>query len=189
MLKCNTCFGKNERDKFIKGRALLDEQSSKVDIDGKLKSMETRINKKVERKLEEALKKTYEKVTDSYALAVKSVKNASPLATQIDKKSAAAAKNDDILKSFRLSGIPGDVEKTKDEHLVPTREEVKKNMNFLGFKPQITEKRKLEKFNRERVKPRTLLVTLSNEYDKKLVFAKSREKRSELSDKNARLDC
>ena len=27
-------------------------------------------------------------------------------------------------------------------------------------------------------------MTLSNEYDKKLVFAKSREKRSELSDKN-----
>ena len=41
MLICNTCFEKNERDKFIKGRALVDEQSSKVDINGKLKSMET----------------------------------------------------------------------------------------------------------------------------------------------------
>ena len=59
MLICNTCLGKNERDKFIKGRALVDEQSSKVDIDGKLKSMETRINNMVETKLEEALNKTY----------------------------------------------------------------------------------------------------------------------------------
>ena len=132
MLRCNTCLGKSERDKFIKGRALVDEQSSKVHIDGKLKSMETRINNMVERKLEEALNKTYEKVTDSYASAVKSVQNASPLVTQIDKKSVAAAKDHDILKCFRISGIPEDVEKIKDENLVPTTEEVKRIMNFLG---------------------------------------------------------
>ena len=41
----------------------------------------------MERKLEEALNKTYGKFTDSYASAVKSVQNASPLATPIDKKS------------------------------------------------------------------------------------------------------
>ena len=57
-------------------------------------------------------------------------------------------------------------------------------MKFLGVEPQNTEMRKLGKFNKDRTKPHTLLVTLSNEYDRKLVFAKNREKRSELSDKN-----
>ena len=173
MLICNTCLGKNKRDKFIKGRALVDEQSSKVDIDWKLKNVETLMNNMVERKLEEALNKTHEKVTRYYASAVISVQNASPLAAQIDKKSAAAAKDHDILKIFRISGIPEDVEKTKDENLAPTTEEVKKVTTFLGVEPQITEMRRLGKFNRERVKPRTLLVTLSNEYEKKLVLPKA----------------
>ena len=73
--------GNNEQDKFIKRRALVDEHSSKVDTDGKLKSIEIRINNMVERKLEEALNKTYEKVTNFYASAVKFVQNSSPLAT------------------------------------------------------------------------------------------------------------
>ena len=147
MLICNTCFEKNERDKFIKGRALVDEQSSKVDINGKLKSMETWINNMVERKLKVALNKTYEKVTDSYASAVKSVQNASPLA-QIDKKFAAAAKDHEILKNFSISGVPEDVQKANDENLVPTTEEVKKIMSFLGVEPQVTEMRGLGNFNK-----------------------------------------
>ena len=102
----------------------------------------------VERKLKVALNKTYEKVTDSYASAVKSVQIASPQATQIDKKFAAAAKDHEILKNFSISGIPEDVQKAKNENLVPTTEEVKKIMSFLGVETQVTEMGGLGKFNK-----------------------------------------
>ena len=67
----------------------------------------------VKRKLEEALNKTYEKVTDSYALAVKSVQNAWPLAKQIDKKFATAVKDHDFSKVSALAELQKMLQKLK----------------------------------------------------------------------------
>ena len=87
-----------------------------------------------------------------------------------------------INKSFRIQGIREDPEKSKGENFVPTTEKVYEVLKKLGVKPQIEEIKRLGKISKERIKSRTLLITLSTEHEARLVLAKSFEKRDELRD-------
>ena len=64
MLLCNKCVENNERDVFIRGRALasVSEKLSTLDVGDKLKIMERRLTDLVDQKVGEALKTTCEKV-------------------------------------------------------------------------------------------------------------------------------
>ena len=64
----------------------------------------------------------------------------------------------------------------------PTTEKLHEVLNKLGVKPQIEEIKRLGKFSKERIKSRTLLITLSTEHEARLFLAKSFEKRDELRD-------
>ena len=66
--------------------------------------------------------------------------------------------------------------------MCPTTEKVHEVLKNLGGKPQIEEIKRLGKFSKERIKSRTLLITLSTEHEARLVLAKSFEKRDELRD-------
>ena len=70
-----------------------------------------------------------------------------------------------INKSFRIQGIREDPERSKGEKFVPTTEKVHEVLNKLGVKPQIEEIKRLGKFSKERIKSRTLLITLSTEHE------------------------
>ena len=87
-----------------------------------------------------------------------------------------------INKSFRIQGIRKDPEKSKGKNFVPITEKVHEVLNKLGVKPQIEETKRLGKFNKERIKSRTSLITLSTEHEARLVLARSFGKRDELRD-------
>ena len=57
-------------------------------------------------------------------------------------------------------------------------------MGTIGVKPKIVQFKSLGTFNKERKKPRTLLVTLENPAAVNLVIAKSTEKRDKMKEMN-----
>ena len=79
-------------------------------------------------------------------------------------------------KSFRIQGIREDPEKSKGENFVHTAEKLHEVLNKLGVKPQIEKIKRLRKFSKERIKSRTLIITLSTEHEARLVLVKSFEK-------------
>ena len=186
MLLCDTCVTNNERDNFIKCRTMM-QMNEKIEkesegIQARLENMEKRLTALVDEKVENATKTTCEKLEKSYAdvLSVKPVKDvkAQPGAGKEVKQEI----HHNINKSFRIQGIREDPEKSKGENFVLTTEKVHEVLKKLGVKPQIEEIKRLGKFSKERIKSRTLLITLSTEHEARLVLAKSFEKRDELRD-------
>ena len=66
-------------------------------------------------------------------------------------------------------------------NLVQTHEKLEEFLETIGVKPKIVQFKRLGTFNKERKKPRTLLVTLENPAAVNLVIAKSTEKRDEMN--------
>ena len=140
-----------------------------------MEQLKTSLTELIETKVEEAMKTTSANVEDTYAKVV---------ARSITKKNEKSnSKNDDkyddhnIKKSFRLQGIPEDVEKSRGENLVPTTKKVNNVLKTIGVQPQIVGMKRLGKFSKKRAKPRTLLVTVSTEQEARMILAKSFENR------------
>ena len=176
----------NKRDNLMKCRTMM-QINEKIEkesegIQARLENMEKRLTALVDKKVENATKTTCEKLEKSFAdvLSVKLVKDmkAQPGAGKEVKHEVYH----NIIKNFRIQGIREDPEKSKGENFVPTTEKNHKVRNKLGVKPQIEEIKVLGKFSKERIKSRTLLITLSTEHEARLVLAKSFEKRNELRD-------
>ena len=89
-----------------------------------------------------------------------------------------------LVLCFRIQAISEDPEKSRNENLIPTNEKVNEVLKCLGVNPQVFEMNRLGKFNKDRTKPRTLLVTLATSHEVRLVLAKSVERRNELKLQN-----
>ena len=186
MLLCDTCVTNNERENFIKCRTMM-QINEKIEkesegIQARLKRMEKRLMALVDEKVENAAKTTCEKLEKSYAdvLSVKPVKS---MKTKTGAGKEVKHEIHHIInKSFRIQGIREDPEKSKGENFVPTTEKVHEVLNKLGVKPQIEEIKRLGKYSKERIKSKTLIITLSTEHEEGLVLAKSFEKRDALRD-------
>ena len=72
----------------------------------------------------------------------------------------------------------------KSENILLTNEKLKDVFNTLGVTSLIVNVKRLGKFDNSRSKPRTIIVEVSNECEKRAIFAKSIEKRTELKNKN-----
>ena len=90
----------------------------------------------------------------------------------------------DTNKSLRIQGIPEDFDKPAKENILLTNEKLKDVFNTLGVTSPIVNVKRLGKFDNSRSKPRTIMVEVSNEWEKRTIFAKSIEKRTELMNKN-----
>ena len=88
--------------------------------------------------------------------------------------------NHNISSSLRLHGIPEDLDKKKYENLVPTTEKINEILTKIGVDTKVKELRRPGKFDKDRRKSRTVLVTFNTEHEARLVPAKSFEKRTEL---------
>ena len=86
--------------------------------------------------------------------------------------------------SFRVQGIPEDPYKTRDQIFVPTYEHVSHILKTLGMEAEIVNLRWLGKLQKERPKPRAVLVTLPSATAVKLVRVKSLQRQQELKDLN-----
>ena len=91
--------------------------------------------------------------------------------------------NHNISQSLRIQGVPEDLNKSIGESFVPTNAEVNGILDTMGVKTSIVEFRTPGKFDAERKKPRTLLVTLPNKHEARLTLAKSHEHREMLKQK------
>ena len=143
--------------------------------------MERRLTDLGDEKIGNATKMTCDNVEKTYA-AVVAVETTSgrPKGVKTDKNS----KSHNINKCIRIQGIPEDPNKTKGESLVPTNDEVNDLLNSMGSNAHVTEIQRLGKFRNDRKKPRAVLVTLANEHETRITFAKIREFRHSLIERN-----
>ena len=65
-------------------------------------------------------------------------------------------------------------EKSWNENFVPTNEKLIEVLNSLGVSPKIVQLRRMGKFDKDRCKTRTLLVTMADEYDVRLVLCQKK---------------
>ena len=177
MLLCNKCLEKNERDNFMQSRVLasVSEKLSTLDVFDKLKNMEKRLTNKVDQKIGEAKKTSCEKVEKTYA-AVVAVENSTETgSTNASHKVNKRKTNHNISQSLGVQGVQADPSKSKGVKFVSTDAEVNGILDTMGVKTSIAELIRLGKFDAERKKARTLLVTLPNEHEARLTLAKSHE--------------
>ena len=114
MLLCNTCVENNERDNFIRGRALekVSEKLESLDVGKKLKNMEKRLTELVDSKIGEAMTTTCDKVEKTYA-AVVAVDKTTSGKTKGAQNAEAQKSNHNINQSFRIQGLKEDPSKSK----------------------------------------------------------------------------
>ena len=187
MLMCNTCLDNGERDVFIRCRAQTKVESviSDLKIDEKLSNLENKFSELVDSKLANLISKSCDKIEQKYAkMTAKTLEKAASVVTSSNSKTKVKSEDLNISASFRIQGIAEDPEKTVDENLVPTTEKVKNILQSFNVNTEITSMKRLGKFDKTRIKPRTLLVTVLNEYDKKLIMAKSVENREVLTEES-----
>ena len=172
MLFCNKCVEKNERETFLRCRTSgkKDKKLEQFNFESKKEQLKTSLTKLIETNVEEATKTTSANVEHTYAKVV---------AGSIPKKNETSnsekdKKYDDhnIKKIFRTQGIPEDFEKSRGENLVPLNEKVKYVLKIMGVQPQIVETKRLGKFSKGSVTPKTLLVTVLTEHETGMVLAK-----------------
>ena len=175
MLLCNKCVENNERHNFIPGRALasVSEKLSTLDVGDKLKNMEKRLTDIGDQKVGEAIKTACEKVEKTHAAVFVVEKSTQTGNTNPSQKVNQGKTNHNISQSLRSQGVPEDPNKSKGENLVPTNAEGNDILDTMEVKTSIVELRRLGKFDAERKKPRTLLVTLPNEHEPCPTLAKS----------------
>ena len=176
MLLCVKSLNDNERDNFINCRT-IDMMNEKIEtetpeISKRLQTMEERITAVVDKRVDNAIKATCEKVDKSYAEAVAvQPRNVGATSKAQYKEPYDLAHN--IKKSIRIKGVPEDPDKSKAENFVPATNEVNVVLNQKEVTTQITELTILGNVINTRKKPRTLLLTLRTEHDDRLVLAKA----------------
>lgn len=187
MLLCNGCLEKNARERFIRSytQSNLVEKLESLDLNDQLLSMENRLTEIVDTKINEALKHTLDKVDKTYSSVL--AENLTSVAPKQPQAKVVPEKpGHNINKSFRVQGIPEDLSKSKSENLVPTSETIEEVLNICGVQPRpvIAEMKRLGKFDEKRNKPRTVMVSLNNEHEVRMILATAKTKRKDLADRN-----
>ena len=72
--------------------------------------------------------------------------------------------NHNISQNFSVQGVAENPKKIKVEKLLPTTQKVNEMFHISTEKPNIIELKRLHEFDEKKVKPRSLLITLSSEH-------------------------
>ena len=147
-----------------------------------MESIEAKVTDLVEEKINEAVRKTHEKVEESYASVVNKVEENKKVTVSQPTKERNISLSHNIEINFRVKGIPEDPDKTREQNFVPTLDNVTHILKTIGVEAEIVNLRLTGKFQKERAKPRAVLVSLPSATAVKLVLDKSVERRPELKD-------
>ena len=90
--------------------------------------------------------------------------------------------NRNISSILKTHGIPEDLDKKKYENLVPTTDKANEKHTKSSVDTKVKELRRLGKFDKDREKSMSVLVTFNTEHETRLVLTKSYEKRTELKE-------
>ena len=83
---------------------------------------------------------------------------------------------------FRVRGLPEDLTKNKEENALLANEKLEEVKTEIGVDVKIERLQRLGKFDEERPTPRNVMVTLSNDWDVRIVLAKSAENRKRMKE-------
>ena len=138
----------------------------------------------IDKTVEEVLKVSCKEIQNSYS--EKAAKNVEIVSTTrpLPESDQKQILNHNISSSLRIHGIPEDLDEKKYEILVPTTEKINEILTKIGVDTKVKELRRLGKFDKDRRKSRTVLVTFNTEHEARLVLEKSYERRTELKDEN-----
>ena len=136
----------------------------------------------MEEKINEAVRKTNEIMEESYVSVVNKVEDNKKVTMSQPPKERIISLSRNIEISFRVKVIPEDPDKTRDQSFVPTIEHVTHILITIGVEAEIVNLRRLGKFQRERAKPRAVLITLPSATAVNLVMNKIAERQPELKD-------
>ena len=161
----------------------IETDLSELKTDDKLLKLENKFTELVYLKLGKTKKQSCDEIEQNIAnITAKKRKKAAPA---LSPPTISTKKTDfNISSSFLIQGIPEGPKKTINENLVPTIEAVNSILKSVEVDTEITSMNFLRKFTKKRTKPRTLLVTVRNEYEMKLIWTKCLEKREELAREN-----
>ena len=185
MLLCNVCNEKtNATNSFGTGLSTTWNKINK-NMSSNAETLETQIAQIAEKKRNEAMRKTHDKVDESYANVVKKVESHKNVNSPQNSKNNNNNTTTHIIEhNVRVQGIHENPNEPRDVNLVQTHEKLEEILGTIGVKPKIVQFKRLRTFNKERKKPRTFLVTLENPAAVILVIAKSAEKRDEMKEMN-----
>ena len=147
-----------------------------------LKKMENSLIKQIDQEIEAALAGSDAKTEKSMEkiLEKKIVRKVVNVQKTSDKQKES---HHNILKTFRIQGIPEDLEKTKEENLISLNENIKDIFDTIEVNATVESVRRFGRFDKERSKPISVLVTVFNCWDTRRILAKAREKWKLLSDR------
>ena len=146
-----------------------------------------RLEQSIEQSIEERVKTAFEKCESRNEEAVNKVieKRIEPKINAIPKKIDSREKSEkhrNVLSSFRVRGLPEDLSKNKEENALLANEKLKEVMKEIGVDVKIDKVQRFGKFDTERTKPRNAIITLSNDWDARIVLAKSSENRARMKE-------
>ena len=81
-----------------------------------------------------------------------------------------------------MRGLPEDLTKNKEENAFLANEKLKEVMREIGVDVKTERLQRLEKFDKERPTPRNVIVTLSNDWDVRIVLAKAAENKKRMKE-------
>lgn len=179
LLLCNQCVEMNKRDEIVQRSTLLqmqDKYSSHI-----VNKIEEKVISKLDTSLTNFMKTGSEKMTQYVDKVIK------PEFSKMNKqvRTSPAVQNTvsyNTATCFRIQGIPEDTGSDKSENVIPTNEIIHSVLEKLQVQPVISHVQRLGKFDLKRVKPRTVLVTVTSNWDVRKVLAKSRQQWSTLAE-------
>ena len=176
-LFCDDCFENSRKDHLVNTIQANEKLTCKLESLERTseKSIDERVSSVVENcesRIQETVTKINEKRREPQIKAIPN--KTGPL------KTPKAHYN--VKSSFRVRGLPEDLTKNKEENALLANEKLKEVMTEIRVDVKIERLQRLGKFDKERPTPRNVIVTLSNDWDVRIVLAKSAEKRERMKE-------
>ena len=169
-LFCHDCVENNRKDHLLKTIQANEKLNCKLESLERTtdKSIDERVSSVVEKsetRIEEVVRKIIKKRLEAQIKAIPN--KTGPLKTP--------KTHHNVKSSFRVCGLPEVLTKNREENALLANEKLKEVMTEIGVDAKIERLQRLGNFDKKRPTPRNVIVTLSNNWDVRIVLAKSAE--------------
>ena len=176
-LFCDDCVENNRKDHP------LNTIQANEKLNCKLESLERTIEKSIDERVSSVVEKCETRIEEIVTKIIE--KRLAPQIKAITNKTGplkTPKTHHNVKSSFRVRGLPEDLTKNKEESALLANEKLKEVMTDIGVGVKTERLQRLGKFDKERPTPRNVIVTLSNDWDVRIVLAKSAENRKRMKE-------
>ena len=174
---CDDCVENNRKDH------LLNTIQANEKLNCKLESLERTIEKSIDERVSSVVENCETRIEEVVTKIIE--KRLEPQIKAIPNKTGplkTPKTHHNVKSSFRVRGLPEDLTKNKEEKALLVNEKLKEVMTQIGVDVKIERLQRLGKFDKERPTPRNVIVTLSHDWDVRIVLAKSAENRKRVKE-------